>query len=249
MIDDTNYRRTMSVQQFRKALIDSQVSLDLLGLDACTMQMIEVAYEMNDVAIDVIIGSKNTGTTWPFAEILDAVIVTPQISAEDFGKIIVDKYNVYHEGKTGITLSELKLGNISMVVDAVDELAAGILNESPFSEIQEQAACVMEQIQRTVLYVKNSPDWERARGISVYFPPVGGIGATIPPELQYFYKRDVVSFSEDASWHDLIASLLGTQEPSSTAIKMMKIRSSMATFDDDKIDLYDFCKRIVEYDS
>ena len=248
LVDDTNYKRTMSIKQFRKALTDSQAHIDLLGLDACTMQMIEVAYEMKDAGADIIIGSENTGTTWPFAEILNAVIDNPQISAEDFGKIIVDEYNTYHEGETGITLSELKLGNICMLEEAVSELAAAILKESLFSQIQEKAALVMEQIQNTVLHVKNSPDWESAKGISVYFPRVGGIGTAMPPELQYFYKSEVVSFSEDASWHDLLTSLSSTQEPSPAATKIIQIRFSMDTFDDDKIDLYDFCKRIVEYE-
>ncbi len=249
LIDDTNYKRTMSIKQLRQALTDSRVHIDLLSLDACTMQMIEVAYELKDAGADIMVGSENTGTTWPFAEILNTVKDNPQISAEDFGKVIVDRYNMCHEGQTGITLSELKLGNIRMLEEAVSELAAAILNESIFSRVQEKATVVMEQIQNTVLYVKNSPDWASAKGVSVYFPPVGGIGTTIPPELQYFYKSEVVSFAEDASWHDLLTSLyVYTQEPPPTASKIIRVRFSMDTFDDDKIDLYDFCKRIVDYE-
>jgi hypothetical protein len=249
LIDDTNYKRTMSIKQLRQALRDSQVHIELLCLDACTMQMIEVAYELKDVGADIMVGSENTGTTWPFADILNAVTHNPHISAEDFGKVIVDEYNRYHEGQTGITLSELKLSNIRMLEEAVRELALAILNESPFPLIQVKANVVMSQIQNTVLYAKNSPDWESAQGISVYFPAVGGIGTTMPPELQYFYKGEVVSFAEDALWHDLLASLYTfSQEPPPTASKIIQIRFHMDTFDDDKIDLYDFCKRIVDYE-
>jgi hypothetical protein len=249
LIDDTNYKRTMSIKQLRQALKDSQVHIDLLSLDACTMQMIEVAYELKDAGADIMVGSENTGTTWPFADIINDLTDDPYISTEEFGKIIVNAYNKYHEGQPGITLSELKLSNIKMLEEAVRELAVAILNESPFPLIQEKATVVTEQIQNTVLYVKNSPDWESAQGVSVYFSAVGGIGTTMPPELQYFYKSEVVSFAEDALWHNLLASLYTfTHEPPPTASKIIQIRFHMDTFDDDKIDLYDFCKRIVDYE-
>jgi hypothetical protein len=249
LIDNTNYKRTMSIKQLRQALRDSQVHINLLSLDACTMQMIEVAYELKDAGADIMVGSENTGTTWPFADILNAVTQNPHISAEDFGKVIIDEYNKYHEGQAGITLSELKLGNIGMLEEAVRELALAILNESPFTDVQVKANVVMSQIQNTVLYVKNSTDWENAHGVSVYFPAVGGIGTTMPPELQYFYKSEVVCFAEDALWHDLLASLYTfPQEPPPTKSKIISIRFRMDTFDDDKIDLYDFCKRIVDYE-
>jgi hypothetical protein len=247
-IDHTNYKRTMSVKQLRQALIDSQVYINLLSLDACTMQMIEVAYELKDAGVDIMVGSENTGTTWPFADILSAVTDNPHISAEDFGKVIIDEYNKFHEGQTGITLSALKLGNIGMLEEPVRELALAILNESPFTDVQIKADVVMSQIQNTVLYVKNGTDWENARGISVYFPAVGGVGTTIPPALQYFYKGEVVNFAEDASWHDFLASLYTLHEPPPTKSKIISIRFRMDTFDDDKIDLYDFCKRIVDYE-
>ncbi len=248
LIDDTNYSRTMSIKQLRQALMDAQVHIELLCLDACTMQMIEVAYELKDTGADILVSSENTGTTWPFTDILNAVTHDPHISAEDFGKVIIDEYNRYHEGQTGITLSELKLAHIRMLEEAARELALAILNESPFALVQLKANIVMSEIQNTVLYAKNSSDWESARGVSVYFPAVGGIGTNMPPELQYFYKGEVVDFAEDALWHDFLASLyIFTQEPPPTASKIIQIRYHMNTFDDDKIDLYDFCKRIVDY--
>ena len=111
-------------------------------------------------------------------------------------------------------MSELKLGNIGMLEEAVRELALAILNESPFTDVQVKANVVMSQIQNSVLYVRKYIYWENAHGVSVYFPAVGGIGTTMPPELQYFYKSEVASFAEDALWHNLLASLYTSgQEP------------------------------------
>ncbi len=245
-IDNTNYQRTMSLKQLTQAIRDSQAHIDLLCLDACTMQMAEVAYELRDTGVDILVGSENVGTTWPYADILIDVTNNPHMSAEAFGKIIVDEYNIYHSGNTGITLSELDLSKIEMLVEAVKELSVTITNGSPFSLVQENANTVLEQIRNTVLYARNSSDWESAQGLSVYFPQGGGPGANMPAELQYFYKSQIVSFAGDSLWHDVLTSCFAF-EPPPTIMKITLIRFEMNTFDEDKVDLYDFCNRIVNY--
>ena len=79
----------------------------------------------------------------------------------------------------------------------------------------------------------------------MYFPVVGPM-VTIPPELQYFYKSQIVSFAGEALWHDVLTSCyLGN--PLSNIPMVVYVRNNMKTFDDDKVDLYDFCNRIVNY--
>jgi hypothetical protein len=83
----------------------------------------------------------------------------------------------------------------------------------------------------------------------VYFPKGGATGAEIPFELQYFYKSQTVSFAGDAFWHDALTSCyIFSTDPPPSIDKIIRIRLEMNAFDDDKVDLYDFCNRIVNYD-
>lgn len=245
IIDNTNYQRTMSLKQLRQAIEESQVHFDLLGLDACTMQMIEVAHELRNSNVDILVGSEDDGTTWPFAEILQAIMLNPGMSAEEIGRTIVDRYNSSHPLEKNITLSVLKLCNVEALTASMKELSLAILTDAPLQVVQEKAKAVMERISNAVVYVKNCPDWESARGVSVYFPMAGPM-ITIPPELQYFYKSQIVSFAGEALWHDVLTSCY-LMNPLSNIPMILHVRNDMKTFDDDKVDLYDLCNRIVNY--
>jgi len=245
-IDNTDFMRTMSVKHLRQAIEESQVHFDLLSLDACTMQMIEVADELRYTGADVLVGTENTGATWPYAEILQAVIQDPGMSAEAIGRIMVDQYLSSHQGETGLTLSVLKLSNLEAVTAAVTEMSAAILNDSSVQVLQDKAQVVMEKVRNAVVYSGTSPDWADAGGVSVYFPTAGPF-LSIPIELQYFYKDETVSFAGDTSWHDVLTSCYSTREPSQSISAILDARRDIRTFDDDKVDLIDLCSRIVNY--
>ena len=76
-IDNTNHKRIMSIKQFSKAIKESGVHIDLLSLDDCLMQMVEVAYELRSAGIDILVGSEASGRTWPYAEILGLIMQKP----------------------------------------------------------------------------------------------------------------------------------------------------------------------------
>jgi Clostripain family len=54
--------------------------VDVVGMDACLMTMIEVAYEMRDYAL-VLVGSEKTepGPGWPHAAILGVLTARPAL--------------------------------------------------------------------------------------------------------------------------------------------------------------------------
>jgi len=246
-IDHTNYQRTMSIKQLRQAIEESHVHFDLLCLDACLMQMIEVAYELSHAGIDILVGSEASGRTWPYAELLQSMMQKPGMSAEEIGETIVDRYISRHPEFTDITLSAVKVRRVKSLIAAVKELSLGILNHFPLQAVKDRAAAVMEGIDHAVIYKKNAVDWESAGGISVYFPEAYPMAAP-PPELLYFYKSQMSSFAGDALWHDLLTSCyVWGPEPAPHMEMLIDIRRTMNPFDPGKVDLYDLCNSIIKY--
>ncbi len=247
VIDMTSKGNFMPVKSLASALKNSGVSFDLLALDACLMAMIEVMHELRETPVNIVVASENSGTTWDLSNIIKTITTTPAITAEALGKSMVDLYSAHHPGETDITLSAIRLAKTSGVTNAVKDLATEILASSPFTTIQTKAAEVMEQIEASVVYAKNGASWESAAGLSIYFP-LPDVGYT-PTPFFYDYIDEIVSFSEDTPWRNFLYVYYNLfSYPPTIDPKIYAVRSAMPGFDDNtKIDLYDFCKRIVNY--
>lgn len=104
--DDTS-DTWLDVDQIRGAL-QGLPHLRIIGLDACLMQMIEVAYEFRGLA-DIMVGSEDIepGDGWEYQDALARVCAYPNTAAWDVAKDIVDAYWTYHGSTT--TQSAFKL--------------------------------------------------------------------------------------------------------------------------------------------
>ena len=110
--------------------------VDVVGMDACLMTMIEVAYQLRDHA-HVLVGSEELepGPGWPHAEILGDLTKHPTTTQAELGATIVQRYvESYRHGAESATQSAIDLGRIDDLVEAVDLLArllvAGIKSAS-----------------------------------------------------------------------------------------------------------------------
>jgi hypothetical protein len=108
--------------------------LDLLGMDACLMSNIEVAYQIAPY-VNYITASEESepGEGWPYDQVLRLMVDKPDISAENLSKVIVDAYIDYYKNtnQTGVTQSAF---NLSKVVDAAKSLNAmgeALINHMP----------------------------------------------------------------------------------------------------------------------
>jgi hypothetical protein len=117
------------------ALPGSQ-KIDILGCDACLMNMLEIAYEMQDTAA-YMVGSEETepGRGWPYADILGALAANPAMTPEALAKKIASFYGRWYR-KNGdpvndrsATQSALDLEAIEPVSAAVDALAAAMIGD------------------------------------------------------------------------------------------------------------------------
>jgi len=99
--------------------------IDLLGMDACLMNMVEVAYQLRD-SVSVIVGSEieEPFDGWPYAEILSRLTARPRQDATAFARWIVKSYLSSYQGKgETVTQSALDVSRIGDVVTKIDALS------------------------------------------------------------------------------------------------------------------------------
>jgi hypothetical protein len=106
--------------------------VDVLGFDACLMSMIEVAYQARDgAAIMVASEDVEPGSGWPYRDILTTLSADPSLSPADLGRAIARRYTEAYDRSLlsgmPVTQAALNLERVSAVVEALDDLARGLL--------------------------------------------------------------------------------------------------------------------------
>jgi len=101
-------------------------NLDILGMDACLMQMVEVAYAVKN-SCDFVVASEETepGEGYPYDDILGGL--TKDIKVVDFAKHWVAAYTASYgggsQGTSASTQSALDCSKLDAVKDAIDGFA------------------------------------------------------------------------------------------------------------------------------
>jgi len=101
--------------------------IDILGMDACLMSMVEVAYQIRDVA-EYTVGSEETepGDGWPYDRILKALSAKPDMTPEDLSKTIVNQYLASYGAGDNVTQSAMRLPGLKPLAGAVDGLGRAL---------------------------------------------------------------------------------------------------------------------------
>ncbi|MBI2525267.1 MAG: hypothetical protein HYY95_07040 [Candidatus Rokubacteria bacterium] len=105
--------------------------VEVVGMDACLMTMIEVAYQLRDHA-QVLVGSEELepGPGWPHSAILGDLTKNPTMTPAELGATIVQRYvESYRHGAEEATQSAVDLGRLDDLVEAVDGLARALLRD------------------------------------------------------------------------------------------------------------------------
>ena len=125
--DETGHHIT--TPQLRLAL-EKTGKMDIFAMDACLMQMIEVAYEIKDNT-DYIVASEETepGDGYTYDTFLGPLAGNPGMDAAELSKVMVDAYTNHYQGiGQGATQSSIKTASLSgftaLVNDFVDALIA-----------------------------------------------------------------------------------------------------------------------------
>ncbi len=131
---DFTTQSAITLPGLRNALALSGVHFDLLGMDACFMQMVEVAYEVRNYARVLVSSQENVpGEGWDYETVLWALTQNPGMSAFELAQRVVASYIEYYK-KSGApgryTLSAVDLSRIGNLAGALDALALAILNDT-----------------------------------------------------------------------------------------------------------------------
>lgn len=247
--DATSFNNHMTLREFKEAIDVAKVRIDLLALNACLMQMAEVAYELHDSPIVFMVGSEMPGTAWPMAAMLQDITDRPLMSAVEMGRMMCDLYVDTNAPHQQVTLSTMDLSCVNELAEKVNDLVQALLvsgkDESHYADAKIKAGEVMAALENAVVYSKsNNPD---ANGLSIYFPE----NPTDPyTELYYFYQPGITRFSAECGWRNFLDVYYNIMMYPQFPIdpRIFTIRNSMNILDsaDPNIDLYDFCRRIVD---
>lgn len=136
--DCLDNKELKTVLQEMHQLIGKKV--DVVGMDACLMTMIEVAYQIKDHA-RVLVGSEETEPSegWPYATILQDLVSTPGAPAGDLARNIVNRYVESYDTPgpfdQDVTQAALDLEKLDDLVGAIDALARALLAKLPSAEL------------------------------------------------------------------------------------------------------------------
>jgi hypothetical protein len=118
--------------------------LDLLGFDACLMNMLEVGYQVQHLC-QVLVGSQEVepGDGWPYDTLLKQLADDPDMAPEALGRAIVQEYNHFYQSQypgLAVTQSAVRLEALEPVAEAVSNLG-DVLVEG-LSDVQKLAGIV-----------------------------------------------------------------------------------------------------------
>jgi hypothetical protein len=115
--------------------------LDLLGMDACVMATLEIAYQVrHHVRYFVASEELVPGHSWPYDVILGALCDAPETSARDLASLIVQHYVDYYTANPP-SLNGGDVTKVALDLTRVGELAqaAGELGQALLTDIDGQA--------------------------------------------------------------------------------------------------------------
>ncbi|MBX3001207.1 MAG: 6-bladed beta-propeller [Caldilineaceae bacterium] len=157
-----DYDAYLTVKELAAALNDDRLKpIDILHLDACSMALLEVAYELKNAA-NLLISSQYLAWDYFLYDRYAQLLTAAQPSEE----IAIDIMHAYAQkassGKRSYTLSVLDLRQIDGVIAALDALAATLLDLYKKDEISgallEEAVTGVQTFDTNEDYLNNDQD-------------------------------------------------------------------------------------------
>lgn len=106
--------------------------LDLLGFDACLMNLVEVGYQVREFC-QIVVGSQENEPSdgWPYNLALAELVKRPSLSGAELARNIVDTYVDYyrsHRPKLPVTQSAVRTDGMDAIVKSVGALATMLVD-------------------------------------------------------------------------------------------------------------------------
>jgi hypothetical protein len=114
----------------KRAGINAKNKIQIIGFDACLMNMLEIVHHFRDQA-EMVVGSQQTepGDGWPYDRVIKKAkkAATPSDLARGIVREYIDSY--HHAGIENVTQSAVKTADTQYVIDAVHKLGK-LLNKN-----------------------------------------------------------------------------------------------------------------------
>jgi hypothetical protein len=248
--DDTSGNDALSMLELTSGLQQIKATagtIDLLGFDACLMNMVEVVYELrNDATYMVGAETSEVGYGWPYDDVLERLVADPTMTGAALGQVIVDEYRamVQNLGFTGSdagdSLAVLDLSRMDTLVAALGTLATALQSswESDPGACANAASAVNAVLSAVVVHENQYPSGPNLGGLAIYFPYSMSTYTSL-------YSGTAISFPEASGWDDFLESYYGSMAGSWVS----SVRSNVQEADQDftaHVDLADLCSRIVQ---
>ena len=133
--DDTSGGDALDNRELKNVLANAcsiiGKKIDILGMDACLMTMVEVAWQLRD-SVEILVGSEieepNDG--WPYAEILQFLTAKPKSKTHIVAREVVKQYIASYtdQGET-VTQSAINTAAIVEIIQALIPLAGELLSD------------------------------------------------------------------------------------------------------------------------
>lgn len=121
--DDDNGGDYLTMAEYRKGLVDAQLSFDLIVLNACVMATAEIAHQMVGYADYVVFSQENMyAVGFPYDDVAQSLVGMPTMEAMDFAQMMADHYVVQFQdlGWDGVTISIYDMAQVGAVASAVN---------------------------------------------------------------------------------------------------------------------------------
>jgi hypothetical protein len=135
--DNGKYYVSLSNRDVALALVAAEsaagIKLDILGVDACNMSLIEAAYEFRSVA-DILVASQDIVAVegWDYDDLLARLVSNPLMTPVDLSRGMVDSFRMYYDNSdyTDQTIAALAL-NMKYSSDGTADIGtlAGAVND------------------------------------------------------------------------------------------------------------------------
>ena len=126
MLDNTELKNVLA-----NACTAIGKKIDILGMDACLMTMVEVAWQLRD-SVEILVGSEieepNDG--WPYAEILQFLTAKPKSKTHVVAKEVVKQYVAsYRDRDETVAQSAINTSATETIIRALIPLTAELLSD------------------------------------------------------------------------------------------------------------------------
>ena len=141
--------------ELKQVFVDLDKKLDIIGFDACLMNMMEVAYQLRDHT-ELLVGSEELepGKGWNYAAVVGFLVENPNASNEEVSKAIVESFiaSYAEDENLKVTLSVLRADKLEDVACRMNHFAHTVLRKE--SRIRSNFLPIVDEAQ-TFDYVNN----------------------------------------------------------------------------------------------